>query len=304
MKDYVQKIIDKNKNLFNNNSKIEKINIGFTNTLYSIDNKYILKICSLESNNKNFLNEIDFYLKNKNNPYIPKLYDYFKSNKKEEFSYLVLEKVNGKSLYCLWHLFDENKKEETIMKICNLMKSFHSCKGEKYDWGNFIIDKLNTNLNKCIEKNLFDKPIIEDCKYILDRINIPLESNNFHLVHSDIHFDNILLTDDDRLIIIDFETSIYAPLDYELDIFLRMCNNPLKYASKETEKYIKKEDYKDIEKKLKKYYPQLFEFKYYVIRHTIYDLEANLRLLPRFPKDNELKTNVINIIMKLKETLN
>ena len=33
----------KHSQLFNSNPNIEKINIGFTNTIYSVDNKYIEK---------------------------------------------------------------------------------------------------------------------------------------------------------------------------------------------------------------------------------------------------------------------
>ena len=94
-----------------------------------------------------------------------------------------------------------------------------------------------------------------------------------------------------------------APIDYELDIFLRMCNNPLKYASEETEKYVKLEDYKNIEKLMRKFYPEIFSNEYYDVRMMFYDLEANIRLLPRFCKNEELKQLVINIIDKIEKNI-
>ena len=40
------------------------------------------------------------------------------------------------------------------------------------------------------------------------------------------------------------------------------------------------------------------------IRHEIYNLEANLRLLPRFPENNDLKKIVVEIMISLKKMLN
>lgn len=108
---------------------------------------------------------------------------------------------------------------------------------------------------------------------------------------------------DGQVKIIDFETSLYAPIDYELDIFLRMCKNPLKYASEEIEPLVKIEDYKNIEKYFKEFYPEIFQFDNFEMRHEVYNLEANLRLLPRFPDDQDLKNIVISIMNKIKEML-
>jgi len=180
-----------------------------------------------------------------------------------------------------------------------MMKSFHSVKGEKYDWALFIKEKLIKDLNNCNSNNLFIKEEKEKIEYIIEESSKYLESAEFGLVHSDIHFDNVLIDENNNLKLIDFETAIFAPKDYELDIFLRMCNNPLKYASEETEEYIKVEDYKNIPRYLKEYYPEIFNFEYYEIRHLIYDLEANFRLLARFPKNEELKDRVLMVINKI-----
>ena len=81
---------------------------------------------------------------------------------------------------------------------------------------------------------------------------------------------NIIMKEDKRLKLIDFETSMYAPIDYELDIFLRMCRNPLKYASEEEEKLIDVNDYKMIEPYFRKLYPEIFEIHDFEIRNKIY----------------------------------
>ena len=60
MDKYLKKIISCYSNLFNSETTVEKLNIGFTNTVYVLDNKYILKICSNIDNEPDFKKEIIF----------------------------------------------------------------------------------------------------------------------------------------------------------------------------------------------------------------------------------------------------
>ena len=287
--------------LFDSNVKIKKIDVGFTNLLYLIDNKYIIKICNNKNNEEKFKKEIEFYLKNKNNSYIPKLYLYHNSISNDDYSYLVIEYIKGKTLYNVWHSLTNSERENIIDKIVELMKSFHSVKGDKYDWAEFIKNKLVKNFNICKEKKFFNNDEINLVNDVLNNVDPYLKSDDFCLIHSDIHFDNIIVDQDNDLKLIDFETSMCAPIDYELDIFLRMCHNPLKYASEDEEKLINPNDYKIIEPYFRKKYPEIFNIHDFDIRNKIYDLEANLRLLPRFPDNIELKDLVINNLRELKK---
>lgn len=304
MDTYLKKVVDDNAKIFKNIKNISKINAGFTNSVYSADDKYIIKICNNKKNEMNFKNEIEFYKNNIGNKYIPKLYSFYISNTADDFSYEIIEKIDGKSLYFVWHELDESKREQVVKEIVSMMKSFHSIKGKSYDWGLYIKEKLEQNFKKCFDLELFSKDEKNLAGQLLKSITPYLESSNFRLVHSDIHFDNIIYCNDGQIKIIDFETSLYAPIDYELDIFLRMCNNPLKYASEEAENLVKIEDYKNIEKYFKEYYPEIYKIDNFEIRHEIYNLEANLRLLPRFPENNDLKKIVVKIMISLKKMLN
>ena len=304
MDTYLKKIVDDNNKIFKDIKNISKINVGFTNSVYFADDKYIIKICKNKENEVKFKNEIEFYKSNADNKYIPKMYSFYISTSNDDFSYEIIEKINGKSLYLVWHELDENKRKEIVKDIVNMMKSFHSIKGESYDWALYINEKLERNFNKCFDLKLFSQTEKDMAEQILKNINDYLKSSDFRLVHSDIHFDNIIYCNDGQIKIIDFETSLYAPIDYELDIFLRMCNNPLKYASEEAENLVKIEDYQNIEKYFKEFYPEIYSVDNFEIRHEIYNLEANLRLLPRFPEDNDLKKIVIEIMISLKKMLN
>lgn len=95
-------IIEKNKNLFGDNPSIKKINVGFTNTIYNINDSFIVKICSNINNENEFKKEIDFYKANENNTLIPKLY--YSDTQKIDVPYIyeIIEKSwRSYSLLCL-----------------------------------------------------------------------------------------------------------------------------------------------------------------------------------------------------------
>lgn len=289
----LQKILDKYPLLFENSRQVEKVSKGFTNLVYDVADKYIIKICHQQANLTDLKKEIAFYENNSKNPYIPQMLAYGFSLE-DIPGYLILEKIKGSTLYQVWPTLTEEERKEIIAKLVLFLKSIHAIKGEAYDWGNYILAKIKTSFNKC--SYLFTTEDKELLAFGLNRASSYLDSTSFCLVHADIHFDNILLTKQGKLYVIDFEKSIFAPKDYELDIILRMVRNPLKYASLADSKYIKAEDYQNIVSYLEEFYPEIFQEKHLEIRLLIYDLAANIRLVPEFPQDQSL-------IMVVKETI-
>ena len=59
MNDVINLIINKHKDLFGNDYVIERNKSGFTNTIYEINNSFIIKICNREDNEESFLKEIE-----------------------------------------------------------------------------------------------------------------------------------------------------------------------------------------------------------------------------------------------------
>ena len=129
----INKILKENIWLFGSNPEVEKINAGFTNTIYIVNNKYIIKICTKQENESKFKNEINFYNLNKNNELVPKLYKYSIDKKEVPYYYEILEKINGITLYNLWHTLSEKERENIIKELCFAMKNIHKNKGDKYD---------------------------------------------------------------------------------------------------------------------------------------------------------------------------
>ncbi len=285
-------IVRTNTSVFGTNPRCEKINVGFTNTLYKVNDSYIVKVCTDLDNEEEFKKEITFYNSNKGNTLIPKLY-YSSTDKKDlPYFYEILEKVNGVSLFNVWHTYSEEQREDIIRQLCDAMKQMHSIKGEKYNWSEYMKKEFNPLYEEAKELNIFndeEQKLLEQAYSDFDEY---LDSDEFVLVHNDFHFDNIFV-DNGKIKIIDFERSMYAPRDFELDILYRMIRKPWKFASEETEKYTDANDYSNIMSYVNKYYPELVNTPNLYERLGIYDIVYFLEQLVRYPELDELKNDVL-----------
>ena len=271
MDEIIKKIIDNNKELLGDNPSVEKINVGFTNTIYNVNDSFIVKICSDINNESKFLKEIKFYKANETNNLIPKLY-YSNTDKIEvPYYYEILEKVEGITLYNVWHKLNEEQREDIIRQLCDAMKQMHSNIGERYDWVEYNKNKFLPLFNKAKDNKLLNEEeikIIDNAYSLFDEY---LKSDEFVLIHNDLHFDNIFINDG-KIKVIDFERSMYAPRDFELHIIYYMVRQPWKHANEECEKYTKVEDYKNIMSYIEKYYPEIINTPNLYKRLAIYDL--------------------------------
>ena len=304
----VDKIIDlivkNNELLFGPNPTIERIKVGFTNTLYIINSSYIVKLCTNVNNEENFQKEIFFYNSNKDNNLIPKLY-YSSIDKKDvPYFYEIIEKINGVSLYNVWHTYTEEQRENIIKQMCDAMKQMHSIKGCRYNWTEYMKQKFNPLYEETKTLSIFTKEeqtLLEQAYSDFDKY---LESDEFVFVHNDLHFDNIFV-DNGKIKLIDFERSMYAPKDFELDILYRMIRKPWKFASEETEKYTEVNQYSNIMKYIGKYYPELVNIPNLYERLGIYDMIYFLVQLVKHPELEELKKDVLEAakIVTLKDEI-
>lgn len=294
-------ILNNNINLFGINPKVEKINIGFTNTVYNINDSFILKVCTDITNEDDFLKEIKFYEANKSNTLIPKLY--FSSVDKVDIPYMyeIIEKIEGVSLYNVWHTFLEEERENIIKQLCLAMKEFHNNIGPSYDWSNYFKKQFIDLFNEAKRLNVFNVEEIKELDLSFLKFDKYLDSNEFVLIHNDLHFDNIFYHEG-KIKLIDFERSMYAPKDFELDILYRMVRKPWKFASEETEEYTNIDDYLNIMSYVEKYYPELINIPNLYKRLAIYDIIYFLEQYVKHPEIEELKVDVLNAVKILNES--
>ena len=290
----IDTIVKSNIKLFGTNPSIEKINVGFTNTLYKVNDKLIVKVCTNENNEESFKKEIDFYKANETNNLIPKLYLSNIDKKEVPYYYEVLEKVDGVTLYNVWHTYSEEQREDIIRQLCDAMKQMHSNIGNNYDWVEYNKKLFNSYYKIALEDKLLNEEeinIINEAYSLFDKY---LESNEFVLIHNDLHFDNIFVNNG-KIKVIDFERSMYAPKDFELHILYYMIRQPWKHANEECEQYTNVEDYKNIMGYIEKYYPELVSIPNLYKRIAIYDLIYELSHFVKYRAYyDELKEAVIN----------
>ncbi len=294
MNEIINTIVKHNKSLFGDNPNIEKINVGFTNTIYSVNDSFIVKICTDINNEGPFKREVDFYKANMTNDLIPKMY--YSNTEKQDVPYLyeILEKVPGVTLYNVWHTYTEEQREDIIRQLCSAMKQIHSNIGIKYDWVRYNKDEFNSLFEEAKHKKLLNQEEIDTINRAYSLFDKYLESDEFVLIHNDLHFDNILINDG-KIKIIDFERSMYAPKDYELHILYYMVRKPWKHASEKCEKYTKAEDYKNIMGYIEKYYKEIINLPYLFSRLAIYELIYELSHFVKYPNHyDELKEAVLS----------
>ena len=299
MDEIINKIIEHNKELFGDDFNVEKINVGFTNAIYKVNNSFIVKICNDIDNEDKFKKEIDFYKANATNNLIPKLF--YSNTEKTDIPYLyeILEKVEGLTLYNVWHTFSEEQREDIIRQLCDAMKQMHSNIGEKYDWIQYNKDRFNSLFEEAKNKSLLNEEEIEIIYRAYSLFDKYLESDEFVLIHNDLHFDNILVNDS-KIKVIDFERSMYAPKDFELHILYYMIRQPWKHASEECEKYIRVEDYKNIMGYIEKYYPEIISKPNLYKRLAIYDLIYEFSHFVKFSNHyDELKEAVMSAAKRI-----
>ena len=143
----VEKIIANNN--FLPKTSYNFINSGFTNTIYEVGD-YIIRICTDKENESSFQNEINFYEQHSILKEIPHLYLSDSSKKIIPYSYEILEKISGPTIYEIWPTLDDSSRQEIITKIVNIISKIHSIKVDSFNFSKTIQEDLSTLLTKTI----------------------------------------------------------------------------------------------------------------------------------------------------------
>ncbi len=233
---------------------------------------------------------MDFYQNNKSSN-IPKLYIADKTKELIPYDYEVLEKIEGPTLYEVWYKLTEEERKEVILKLINVLQHLHSKKVEEYDFNTFIKDKIKTLIKDCnITNELFDE--------LLSLCDIYFKENKFGQIHGDLHFDNIIYQDD-RLILLDFEYSMPAAIDYDYRILNRYEKVPWRWASSKTDMLTIEEDYQGLMQTIIENDNELKGIKFLKERLSVYDIIDLLQVYKNTHKEEMLEESK-KIIKELK----
>lgn len=294
------KIAKANQDIFGNISKIEEVNAGFNNSIFDVNDTFIIKVCDNIEKEKLFDTEANFYNSNKDNNNIPTLYKFDKSKSVIPYVYEIIEKVNGKTVYYHWYKMNEQEREKLIQKIVKILQKIHLKNYPEYNWSENIKNKILDSFNQTTD--MFREEEKDIILKSLDKYDEILSDNKFSLIHNDLHFDNILIDNNQNVKLIDFNDSIIAPFDYDLRLLYMSAETPWKWANIEMDPYQKPEDYKHLFEYIKKYYKELNNIKYLDERMLVYRILDDFKLLPRF-RETEAKDRILLNSKKLLKKL-
>ena len=295
-----RKITEANQDIFGNISKIEEVNAGFNNSIFDVNDTFIIKVCDNIEKEKLFDTEANFYNSNKYNNNIPTLYKFDKSKRVIPYVYEIIEKVNGKTVYYHWYKMNEQEREKLIQKIVKILQKIHLKNYPEYNWSENIKNKILDSFNQTTD--MFSEEEKDIILKSLDKYDEILSDNKFSLIHNDLHFDNILIDNNKNIKLIDFNDSIIAPFDYDLRLLYMSVETPWKWANIEMDPYQKPEDYKHLFEYIKKYYKELNNIKYLDERMLVYRILDDFKLLPRF-RETEAKDRILLNSKKLLKKL-
>ena len=268
-----------------NLNNIKVINSGFNRVVFDIDNEYILKIWINHDKEKGIENEIKFRNNNKNNQqYYPKAIMLDDSKKIIPYVFIVEEKLRGKNLFKVWEQLELKQKQLIIAKITDILKQIHSNVIDE-DYNIFeLINKYRLYFENCKKVNIFSKEEIEYLNILENVLPFYLSDAKCGYVHGDIHFDNIIITKNEEIKIIDFECYGMAPIDKEFDSVNRMIRNPNSFLSRQ-EKSIRydEKEYAMIMNYFKLFYPSICSNKDFENRLIIYDCLNSMKWISIFP---------------------
>lgn len=279
-----------NRDLLGEPRQIYEINAGYNNSIFCVNEKYILKVCGDEEKEGLFDVEANFYRANQDSENLPFLYRYDKSKKAAPCVYEILERIKGKSVYYHWYKMDEPQREALIRELAKVLKKLHAQTYPAYDWGAFVKEQVLENFRKTQDLFCWEEKALLLASF--EKYGQILSDNTFCLVHNDLHFDNILLDEENRIKLIDFNDSFIAPFDFDFRLLYISVSLPWKWANTEMDPLQKPQDYQNLFSYLKKYDPRLRDVKYLEERMLVYWVLNDFSLLPRF-RDKEGKEQIL-----------
>lgn len=201
---------------FENAKKMDK-----ENRIFKSEN-YVIKIYYPKKYNF-YYNELKVYQALKGKDYLPDLY-YWGEN--ETYKYIVISKLNGKSLFDCWEEYSSHQHLDLISQIAKIIKDINNIEQQKFNFKTDFSKKFE------IAKTSLDysEKSIKLINYLFENsINYLGDNELCQLIHIDVHFYNFFV-EKGKVFAYDFENLTAAPLDYQLLRWYRMWMYPQSFV--------------------------------------------------------------------------
>ncbi len=289
--------------------KVIRLEEGMVNDVFSIDNKYVIKINTGHPNIPKLKKEKEIYGKVLGKIPAPKTQGYDSSKEILPYSYLIMQHVSGSSLGSMYDKLSEEQKNVWLIKMGELLASVHSITfnhfGEDFSKNDFQGEKTYTEFLKGYvrsicqrikeSKELEDKDLKRIQEFFLNNALFNIDPTA-SLIHGNFVPDNILVDNEEIKAIVDWEWCRSGHNEEEIATFLyrnlKLDKNSVKNFRQGYEKIIQLSP--DFEERL-----------------YAYNLLYYLRVLPevhkwdhRPDKQKEYRTEVKKLLSRVTKGLN
>lgn len=281
---------------------IRKLEIGFSNDVYCINEKYMLKIVKEKEESTNLKKEIYLCKLLQDKIPTPKIVYSGSAKDLDNRLFFVYPKIEGETLNSLWHLASVDQRRHFIEQICAMLKIIHETPYQAFaqefqisistSWQEHMCSEIVNKLTQLSQTSVLSPKKISGIERFLKDNRGSLSQEKMGLSYWDLHFDNFLIQGNRIVGMLDFERTEIASLDYPLAFVRRMAQNPKKFVALKMEKDTDPKDYKKLIEWYEKYYPEMFEFRDLEKRLNIYSIDYTLSKLIFFPQDAELKNEL------------
>jgi aminoglycoside phosphotransferase len=285
---------------------IDKFSSGQVNSVFNINNQYVVKIEGDPSYAKDLLKgqyeKVQALVQK--GAKVPKIID---SGEVEGKNYLLMEKIEGENLVSHWYSFNDTQKENYIAQIAEQLKIFHSITSGKYfgAFDNFkdaIVKETGfSEIDKIRLKPEYASSVEILEKFFADNIALLNETDTGVLNHNDLHFENIFYKDDKISGIIDFDYATFASKDYEFKKLVDFAHTPTDYVQDSLQSRYEGRQLIGEFKMLKKHYPELFEHPNVVQRVKLYSISGLLWTIAGYQQGRWSENAMIKTQRKIKD---
>jgi hygromycin-B 7''-O-kinase len=146
-----------------------------------------------------------------------------------------------------------------------------------------------------------DRRLLDDIEALVTRASTTLGPDDERfLVHSDLHFENVLWDDGDVAAVLDFEWARLGPRDLDLEVILRFCFEPALHVAADYAGDALRDEYRQVPTWLRAAYPALFEHPRLAERLALFAIAYDVRDLLQSPPPTERRAPVHHPLGRLR----
>ncbi len=193
--------------------------------------------------------------------------------------YLVLKYIDGETLARAWPKASDSLKREYAVQIAREMERLHRVSNVRT---HALVDtpfvqwwthRVQARFERAQQRGSIPAGIVEALRRYFEQHRTVLDVPSTEgIVHSDLHFENIIVNNGEVVALIDFETARWAPIDYELEKVITFSLAPRGFVEPDLQSYYQS-IISEYARTICASYPQLCSHAQYIERIKLYLIE-------------------------------